>query len=296
MGTTIILVTHAVHRLAYSDFIIALNQSCQIIEQGTFDYLRSSGGYVENLATRHKPEEGDAEEVETDETIKKQSPFATVGNDDIQNELADLNRQTGDSSVYHFYFASIGWIPTGVFLIYIIVFGAASKLPEFALTYWTRAVAVEGNEANPYWLGIYGMLSGVALTGFVAGVCHLALFMIPKSAKVLHQRLLDSVMGAPLSFFTATDTGTTTNRYVFAQDFYFLADVRFRFSQDMSIIDGDLPYSLVDLCLSIVQAIMGAVLMSLSAGYFAATIPVVCLVVWGISTYMSYIYQSLLTP
>ncbi|RAL60312.1 hypothetical protein DID88_000088 [Monilinia fructigena] len=126
------------------------------------------------------------------------------------------------------------------------------------------AVAVEGNEANPYWLGIYGMLSGVSLIGFVAGVCHLVLYMMPKSAKVLHQRLLDSVMGAPLFFFTATDTGTTTNR----------------FSQDMSILDGDLPYAIVDLSISIVQAIMGAVLMSLSAGYFAATIPVVGLGVW----------------
>ncbi|PQE04288.1 hypothetical protein CJF31_00011699 [Rutstroemia sp. NJR-2017a BVV2] len=53
------------------------------------------------------------------------------------------------------------------------------------------------------------------------------------------------------------------------------------FSQDMTIVDSDLPYSLVDLALSLVVAIMGAVLMSLSAGYFAATIPVVALVVWA---------------
>ncbi|KAK6614847.1 multidrug resistance-associated protein 1 [Botrytis cinerea] len=234
MGTTVLLVTHAVHRLAYSDCIIVLDQSSQIIEQGTFDYLKTTGGYVENLETRHRSEEGDTGEVDTKETTQKQSPFATVENDDLMNEVADLNRQT------------------------------ASKLPEIALTYWTRAVAVEGNRANPYWLGIYGMLSAVALIGFVANIFHLMLYMMPKSARVLHQRLLDSVMGAPLSFFTATDTGTTTNR----------------FSQDMSIIDGDLPYAMVDLSLSIVQALMGAILMSLSAGYFAATIPVIGLTVW----------------
>ncbi|KAF7856278.1 hypothetical protein EAF04_009806 [Stromatinia cepivora] len=264
MGTTVLLVTHAVHRLAYSDHIIAMDQSGKIIEQGTFDLLKTSGGYVENLATRHKSEEDDTGEANTDEIALKQNPFAVVESDDLLNEVADLNRQTGDFSVYNYYFASIGLIPTGLFFLFVLVFGAASKLPEFALTYWTRAVAVEGNEANPYWLGIYGMLSGVALIGFVAGVCQLALYMMPKSAKVLHQRLLDSVMGAPLSFFTATDTGTTTNR----------------FSQDMSILDGDLPYAVVDLSSSIVQAIMGAILMSLSAGYFAATIPVVGLAVW----------------
>ncbi|THV45348.1 hypothetical protein BGAL_0499g00020 [Botrytis galanthina] len=261
MGTTVILVTHAVHRLAYSDYIIALDQSSQIIEQGTFDYLKTSGGYVENLETRHRSEDHDSEEVDTKETTQKQSPFATVENDDLMNEVADLDRQTGGASVYQYYFASIGWVPTGIFFILILIFGAASKLPEIALTYWTRAVVVEGNKANPYWLGIYGMLSAIALIGFMASCSHLMLYMMPKSAKVLHQRLLDSVMGAPLSFFTATDTGTTTNR----------------FSQDMSIIDGDLPYALVDLSLSIMQASMGAILMSLSAGYFAATIPVVVL-------------------
>jgi hypothetical protein len=54
-----------------------------------------------------------------------------------------------------------------------------------------------------------------------------------------------------------------------------------RFSQDMTIIDTELPYSLVDLCFSIITTIMGAILMCLSAGYFAATMPPVILAVWG---------------
>lgn len=54
-----------------------------------------------------------------------------------------------------------------------------------------------------------------------------------------------------------------------------------RFSQDMTVIDAELPYALVDLSLSIITAIMGAVLMCLSAGYFAATLPPVVLAVWS---------------
>lgn len=212
MGTTVLLVTHAVHRLSYSDYIIALDRSSQIIEQGTFDFLKTSGGYVENLAARHKSDDDDADEFYTKETTQKQSPFATVESDDLLNEAADLDRQSGDSSVYNYYIASIGWAAMGLFFLCIIIFGAASKLPEFALTYWTRAVAVEGNKANPYWLGIYGMLSGISLIAYAIAVYHLVLYMMPQSAKVLHQRLLNSVMDAPLSFFTATDTGTTTNR------------------------------------------------------------------------------------
>lgn len=49
----------------------------------------------------------------------------------------------------------------------------------------------------------------------------------------------------------------------------------------MTIIDTELPFSLVDLSFSIVTALMGAILMCLSAGYFAATLPPVILAVWS---------------
>jgi hypothetical protein len=49
----------------------------------------------------------------------------------------------------------------------------------------------------------------------------------------------------------------------------------------MSIVDAELPFSLVDLITSVIQTIMGAALMCLSAGYFALTLPVVVLVVWS---------------
>lgn len=49
----------------------------------------------------------------------------------------------------------------------------------------------------------------------------------------------------------------------------------------MTVIDAELPYSFVDLCITVVTTIMSAILMCLSAGYFAATLPPVVLAVWG---------------
>lgn len=54
-----------------------------------------------------------------------------------------------------------------------------------------------------------------------------------------------------------------------------------RFSQDMTVIDAELPYALIDLAFTIVGALMGAILMCLSTGYFAATLPAVVLAVWS---------------
>lgn len=49
----------------------------------------------------------------------------------------------------------------------------------------------------------------------------------------------------------------------------------------MTVIDAELPYALVDVVLSAVAAIMSAILMCLSAGYFAATLPPLALAVWS---------------
>ena len=62
----------------------------------------------------------------------------------------------------------------------------------------------------------------------------------------------------------------------------------------MTIIDTELPYSLVDLSLSTMTTIMGAILMCLSAGYFAAMMPPVILSVWG-KTYDEYLRRTWLT-
>lgn len=49
----------------------------------------------------------------------------------------------------------------------------------------------------------------------------------------------------------------------------------------MSVIDQDLPFALIDLLVSAVQAVMGAILMCFVAGYFALTIPAIGFVVFG---------------
>lgn len=55
------------------------------------------------------------------------------------------------------------------------------------------------------------------------------MYITPKSGVILHRILLKSVMRAPQSFFDETDSGITLNR----------------FSQDMTLIDGQLPSSAV---------------------------------------------------
>ncbi|QSZ30958.1 hypothetical protein DSL72_000517 [Monilinia vaccinii-corymbosi] len=111
----------------FSNYIIAFGQSSRIIEQGTSECLETNGGYVENLATRYKSEGDAAGEIDMEEKTQKRNPFATTESDHFLNEAASLNRQTGDASVYHCYFASIGWVANGLFFLCVIA-GICSKL------------------------------------------------------------------------------------------------------------------------------------------------------------------------
>ena len=211
LGASVLLATHAVHRLSYADHIIAMNASGWIVEQGSLQHLRVAGGYVQSLATEHKVEDRTKVDNEIPTNIDTTlARMGTVGK--IGAEADELNRQTGEFAVYKYYFSSVGWLSSFLFFGAMATYGIAEKMTELLIVFWTDAVAVRGNAVNGFYLGIYGSLAALAITGLVGGCYYLILSIVPRSSAVLHARLLHTVMGAPLSFFTTTDTGTTTNR------------------------------------------------------------------------------------
>ena len=216
MGITVLLVTHAVHRLPYSNHVIAFDAMGRIAEQGSFDILKNSGGYVQGLTAKLKGEDDSSSEQDETEALPpiKLVPTFPADQEELNAQTEELNRQTGDFQVYKYYFASISWKYNAIFLAFVVLYGTASKLSEFVVTYWTDAVAADGNEVNNYWLGMYTLLAGLGIIGLMGGAYQFLLKVVPKTASVLHERLLRTVMAAPLSFFTSTDTGTTTNRWV----------------------------------------------------------------------------------
>jgi ATP-binding cassette, subfamily C (CFTR/MRP), member 1 len=220
LGITAILVTHRVSRLSYADYVIALAASGQIAEQGTFQQLQNSGGYVEGLATTYRYEADTManEDSEKSQTISADQPTlsaeAIKAKIEVEAEEADLRRPIGELSTYKYYFSSIGWKTCVISLFYLVVSGVATKSTELLLTYWTDALSRDGTKANQLHLGLYGMLAGVATIFWVIACYHFFLYLVPVSAEKLHKRLLVTVMNAPLYFFTSTDTGITANRFV----------------------------------------------------------------------------------
>jgi ABC-type proline/glycine betaine transport system ATPase subunit len=174
LGTTVLLATHAVHRLSYSNHVIAMSGDGRIMEQGPFEQLINAGGYVQSLATRIKNENTRSSAEKRTDVSPRPEPFKP----DHDEEIEELNRQTGDFAVYSYYFGSIGWITTAMFFAFVVLFGVSSKMTEFLITFWTKAVAAHGNEVNGFYISLYALLAFLGLLGLVLAVAQLALAMV----------------------------------------------------------------------------------------------------------------------
>ncbi|KAL2062648.1 hypothetical protein VTL71DRAFT_5720 [Oculimacula yallundae] len=263
LGTTVILVTHAVHRLSYSDHIISLNSSGSISEQGTFQQVMSSDGYVANLAARHttESEDGIAE--------SPAPPKAPTDDTARQNATADLNRPVGNWSVYKYYFASAGWRNVWVLAGLTVCNAAFERFPDVWVKFWTSAVTAHGNLVNGLYLGVLLGVEVLAMVAIMSLATLLFVTMIPNSAIFLHQQLLETVQNAPLSFFTTTDVGQIVNR----------------FSQDLAVVDTELPLAALILTNNLVTAIIQAILICVTTSYFAAVLPFIMIVVYFIQKF-----------
>lgn len=133
MGTTVLLATHAVQRLRYADHIIALDSRGNIAEQGSFQQLNDTSGYVQSFSAKLRREE--STQMREAVTVTKSIPTMSVDAEEIDPRVEDLNRQTGDFAVYKYYFSSVGLFSSLLFVSYVVLFGVASKMTEFLLTF-----------------------------------------------------------------------------------------------------------------------------------------------------------------
>ncbi|PYH98071.1 P-loop containing nucleoside triphosphate hydrolase protein [Aspergillus ellipticus CBS 707.79] len=176
-----------------------------------------------------------------------------------QMETSDSSRRTGDVTIYKYYLNMVGPLNSVVFFAAVTIFTFSLAFPSVWVQWWAAA-----NEKHPYqdlgkWLGVYACLAVMA----ELSLTHMMSNMIPRASRKLHKILLRTVLNAPISFFHTTDSGVTTNK----------------FSQDMQLVDMELPLALVETSVALTSAIAQLIIVFVTGKYLAAITPV-CLVVF----------------
>ncbi|ETS74387.1 hypothetical protein PFICI_14253 [Pestalotiopsis fici W106-1] len=159
------------------------------------------------------------------------------------NQHDDLSRASGDLKLYSYYFRSIGLLSTCTLVGFVIMNVFCNSFVEIWLNWWTDD---DGGHIALY-MSIYLALAVMAVVGMGGYETH-------KCAR------------APQSFFSATDTGSILNR----------------FSQDMTIIEGQLPTGVLITVSNLFECISCAALVATGSSYMAISVPLLAVAVWAL--------------
>ncbi|KAK9770744.1 hypothetical protein SCAR479_12535 [Seiridium cardinale] len=259
--TTVILCTHSVRHIRTADHIIALGGGT-IVEQGSFEQLMAGQGYVQRLGLNDSSDGDTLPERSTPQTrvqgTQPQLLHTTTTNTSSVAPVMNESRRFGDKTIYKHYFKSMGLFLAACCLFFATLWGFFTNFPTIWLTFWTDDIeSGHPTHNSTYYAGIYGLLQVSAMISlFMLGVS-LFIISVKRAGANLHQEALRTLIRAPLRFFTKTDTGVVTNL----------------FSQDLNIIDTELPDATLNTLFCVAQAAGQAAIMLTSSPYLAISYP-----------------------
>ncbi|EED18831.1 multidrug resistance protein, putative [Talaromyces stipitatus ATCC 10500] len=254
LGATVILVTHSTRHFQLADRIVVLSKDGTITEQGTFDALRAKDGFISTIGPLTT--ERNSHQVSSEPSTKKRPKIKGVTQDDV----TDLTRKTGDIAVYSYYFKSIGWLSALLFLCSAALLAFATYFPQIWLEWWSDQ---NGGEIGKY-MSVYVILAIAAVAFRIMTLWSAIIFISPRSSAKLHNTLLQTTINAPQSYFSTTDVGITLNR----------------FSQDIGLIDHNLPLAAATCVIQVFSSITQAGLIAQGSTFMAITIPFVLVIIY----------------
>ncbi|KAL4866786.1 hypothetical protein BDV12DRAFT_172450 [Aspergillus spectabilis] len=264
--STVILCTHSIKHLPAADHIIALEHG-EVVEQGTFESLLASPGYVHRLGVNgeeasEKPVPALALKTGVSRPKAQLTNTTAIDSSTSSNQLdpaVAASRQVGDTTVYKHYIKSMGWPVAALSLFFAALWGLFTNYPTIWLTYWSDATTLGyPTHGHAYYAGIYALFQVCAMISLLLLGIAMYVVSVKKAGANLHQHALTTLIHAPLSFFTNTDTGVVTNL----------------FSQDLNLIDTELPEATLNTLFCVFIALGQAAVMLTSSVYLAISYPI----------------------
>lgn len=185
--------------------------------------------------------------------ISRTTPKAPENKNSALMSEEQMKQGSVSRSVYLAYAKACSYSAVLGYLFSMILSQSASISTSLWLTHWSSDNDSGKGVSNPmYYIGVYALLgfSYSLLTVFQSII--LQVYCGIRSARVLHQDMLHSVLRSPMSFFDTTPMGRILNR----------------FSKDQSTIDEVLPRSFSGYSRTLFQVISVLVVVTMSTPSF----------------------------
>ncbi|KAM3441708.1 hypothetical protein MY4824_001486 [Beauveria thailandica] len=243
-GVTVILASNSTQFFSYAEHIVVLGNH-GVIEQGPWSSIKIKAESIDKFssvtnATGSSPLAANFNSLNAQLRIKDE-------------DEVDLARQTGDTALYHYYMGFIDRFDFIFLNVDTFIYAFFITIPQWWLKLWTEAA---GNSNSFYLLGflVVSFLSW-ALTS--AQMWSVLIRIAPQSGSRLHSRLLRIISNAPLSYFSKTDNGSSLNR----------------FSQDVQLIDKQLPSAMQTVITQFSKLLMQAIVLCMAELRLSISLP-----------------------
>ncbi|KAI4721875.1 putative ABC transporter [Aureobasidium sp. EXF-10727] len=251
LRTTVLLVSHSQRVMSMADQILTLSRDGRMVHTGSIQSSQTKSG-----SSVDAPLEESAR-VRVTETVQARVPKGPS-----KEDKDDLARKTGDWSIYKYYFSNFQ-------SRYLVMFAACSVCAAFSSRFsqiWLNWWAVDNGSDLCLYLTVYTVLALAQTVSSNLNMWVVFLKMIPGSAINMHRTLLETVAGAASSVYYQTDSGAILNR----------------FAQDMALVIGALPTSLIATGNTLCETIASLAMISTGASYMGISIPFVILAIYAI--------------
>ncbi|RFU75374.1 abc transporter [Trichoderma arundinaceum] len=275
-GTTAIICTQSIHFLSVADHVVALSSTGHIAEQGSFAEISRDEqralriGLVSVLDHTSKLNQADVEVNEIsiiEVTPKPEASQPAVKTPVTKAQPTSANPPAVDAGVYRYWLSTIGPLPLVFYVLFIISISFCSNFPTIWVKLWSAdSVSLMPKHSFAFWIGIYVLLGvGLVLCVFPAGLVMLRT-AVRLAGNSLHHAAVDTVMHSSLRFLGSTDVGKVLNL----------------FSQDINIMDTQLPRMVNNLCICLAIAVGQLVVIATSSAWLAISYPFFIALLWGV--------------
>ncbi|KAM9818916.1 ATP-binding cassette sub-family C member 10 [Syngnathus typhle] len=307
-GKTRILCTHRVELLDAADVVVLMDNGTVVNAGSPAEILP----LLEAEATQLDEEHADKEKAEVEE--EDETSLRELCPDDDEGDRSDSEKkQAGGLSweVYHAYWVAVGGVLAASILMSLLAMQASKNASDWWLSHWISALKSNasaganrsccGSLASPrlllfsggsftsplspapepgsevrFYLAVYGAIAG-ANSVFTALRAFLFAYGALCAAASIHDRLLDRVVKATVSFFDTTPLGRVLNR----------------FSSDVYAVDDSLPFVL-NILLANVFALLGTLaVMTLALPWLLLALPPLALLYLRTQSYYRHTSREL---
>ncbi|KAF5720425.1 ABC transporter [Fusarium mundagurra] len=266
----IVFSTHSVKYARWADHIFLLNEKGEMIEQGSWEELSAYQSHLQYLCIQEKVQMTDLKQLET---VESEQPLETTmpeteqtrssrrgpdNQETIASGADNSARQNGDLTAYRHYFRAVPPVAIISFVTSCLSYGFFYSFPNIWLKWWlSDADSTRPDHPKAFWNGIYAMFQMLALLSELLTMYLALTYFALISGATVHLSALRAITRAPLYFFASVDLGTITNY----------------FSQDMTLVDGALPASLIQFASDVAASLGMAGNLAASSPYLAISYP-----------------------